>query len=311
MSLTGLLPLNKPVGIRSTACVEAVRRALGGKIKVGHGGTLDSTASGLLVLLIGHATRLSGYIMSMPKLYEVVVQLGSETTTDDASGTVKNQSEWNHITETMIDDALPAFLGWRMQEPPQISAVHVGGERAHRLAREGRALPIEPKPVNITGIQRLGAISAEGRIGLRVGCHMGTYIRSMARDLGRRVGCGAHVQALYRVGSGPFSAKCALSPGMLTRLSSAELKKQILSVESLNNVSTRYLIDEARRKNITNGCSMMLNQLKRANFGQFSNDFNQVVLTMDGIFSICQMVRQGNSLELSPKINIFYGGNEG
>lgn len=306
MLRTGLLPLNKSTGIRSTACVEAIRRALGGKTKVGHGGTLDSTASGLLILLIGPATRLSSYIMSMPKCYDVVIQLGSETTTDDASGEVKNESDWNRVTETTIDNALPAFLGWRMQEPPQVSAVHVNGERAHRLVREGKELLIKPKPVNVTKIQRLGAISAEGRISLRIHCHMGTYIRSVARDLGRRIGCMAHVQALHRVSCGPFSASFALSTEKLARPDLSELKKNILSVESLYNVSTRYSADETSKKNITNGRAQVLSQLKRINFGQFMNDFKQIVLTTDNIFSICQMEQKGDSIELSPKINIFY-----
>lgn len=310
MSRTGLLPLNKSAGIRSTACVETIRRSLGGKVKVGHGGTLDSTASGLLILLIGHATRLSSYIMSMPKRYDAVIQLGSETTTDDASGEIKSESDWKCVTETMVDNALPAFLGWRMQEPPQVSAVHVNGERAHRLAREGREVLIKPKPVNITRIQRLSAISAEGRVSLRIYCHMGTYIRSLARDLGRRIGCGAHVHALHRISSGPFSASSALYTETLAQLNPLELEKRILSVGSLYNVSTRYAVDEAGKKNIVNGCPQILSQLKRANFGRFINDFNQIVLTYNDIFSICQMKKKGNSIELSPKINIFYGGGD-
>lgn len=303
---TGLLPLNKPVGARSTSCVEAVRRCLGKKVKVGHGGTLDSTASGLLILLIGGATRLSGYIMSMPKCYEAVIQLGSETTTDDASGDVTRTGNWSGVTDGAIDSVLPSFMGCRMQEPPQISAVHVGGERAHKLAREGKVLSIEAKPVSITKIQRLSPISADGKVTLKIDCHKGTYIRSLSRDLGRRLGCGAYVSALHRVSVGPYAAADSPPLDELCTLNRADMEKKILPLDSLYGVSTRYSADDAGRKRMLNGCTHMLDQLARQNFGQFYSDCKRVVMTANGIFSICEYKRQGSSIELSPEINIFY-----
>lgn len=307
MSLTGILPLDKPVGERSTSCVEAARRALGGKIKVGHGGTLDSTASGLLLLLIGPATRLSNYVMGMPKRYETLFQFGAETTTDDASGEIKSSADAGCVTDCSVDGLIPAFIGWRMQEPPQISAVHVGGERAYKLARDGVEVPIKPKPVFISGIERLGPVS-QGCVRLEVSCGKGTYVRSLARDFGRRLGCGAHVRTLRRLSSGPFSADGALPAGELARMKAGELEKHILPLASLGGVSAMYAADESERKKLLNGRPQMLGQLRRNNFGQFDNSLKHIIISIDGIFSICRAERNGNSLELFPETNIFYGG---
>lgn len=119
MPTAGVLLLNKPVGVRSTRCVEKVREALRDfSVKVGHGGTLDSTASGLLILLIGGATRLSGLVMQMPKLYRATIKLGSETTTCDYAGEPLSTKSWDGVCDSSIDMAIPSFLGWRMQTPP-------------------------------------------------------------------------------------------------------------------------------------------------------------------------------------------------
>ena len=140
MSVSGILPVNKPEGLRSTDCVQKIRSILGRSLKVGHGGTLDSTASGLLVILVGQATRLSNFVMELPKVYEAEVALGRGTTTDDASGETTERAPWGHVTDSALDSALCAFFGWRMQRPPAVSAVHVGGERAHAIARSGRSV---------------------------------------------------------------------------------------------------------------------------------------------------------------------------
>lgn len=310
MSLTGILPLDKSVGTRSTACVEAARRILGRKIKVGHGGTLDSTASGLLLLLVGAATRLSNYIMEMPKCYETVIRLGIETTTDDASGDIKCETDANGVTDAMVDGLLPAFMGWHMQEPPQISAVHVGGKRAHTLVRGGASLLIEPKPVFVRRIERLGPVS-QATVALRISCHKGTYIRSLARDLGRRLGCGAHVQLLRRISSGPFFAAGALHSEELRHMNTLELERYVLPLHSLGDVSVSYTADQALREMMLNGRPQMLDKLHRNNFGRFSNNLKQVIIVMDGILSVCRAERRHDSLELFPETNIFYSGSDG
>ena len=201
MPISGIVPVNKPEGLRSTDCVQKLRHIFGRKTKIGHGGTLDSTASGLLLVLVGQATRLSNFVMDLPKRYEAEIEFGSATTTDDASGEVTERASWEHIDDAIIDGALCSFMGWRMQSPPAVSAVHIDGERAHTLARSGRAVVPDPKPVCFLNITRLSTIDEKGLVRFRIDCRKGTYIRSFARDLGVRLGTFAHVKSLKRVSS--------------------------------------------------------------------------------------------------------------
>ena len=152
----GFLPINKPVGMRSTGCVERIKRILGRGVKVGHGGTLDSTACGVLVLLLGGATRLSSLVMQMPKTYRTVIKLGSETTTCDYSGETTIFGDAGGVTDEDVDDVLPSFLGWRIQIPPEVSAVHVGGRRAYEIFHSGGSPDIKPRPVFIESVRRVG-----------------------------------------------------------------------------------------------------------------------------------------------------------
>ncbi|MDR1508303.1 MAG: tRNA pseudouridine(55) synthase TruB, partial [Synergistaceae bacterium] len=160
--LQGLLPIDKPVGLRSSHCVEQVKRLTGKGVKVGHGGTLDSSASGVLVLLLGAATRASGYVMLMPKTYRAVIRLGAETTTCDYTGRITAIGDCRKVKESDIDEVIPSFIGWRMQTPPEISAVHVNGRRAHEISRAGGNPEISPRPVFVESIRRAGAVSDDG-----------------------------------------------------------------------------------------------------------------------------------------------------
>lgn len=205
----GLLLVDKPEGLRSTDCVARVRRAFGRGARVGHAGTLDSTASGLLVLLLGAATRLSDYVMRLPKVYRATVRLGAETDTCDYSGRVIFRGDAGGVDETAFDRVLPAFWGVRMQRPPEISALKVGGEPSHRLARSGRGGALPERPVSMESVRRRSPIR-DGRVEIEVACGKGTYIRSLVRDLGARLGCGAHVEGLRRLSVGPFRVSDAL-----------------------------------------------------------------------------------------------------
>lgn len=306
MSLIGILPVNKPCGVRSTECVEKIRRILGRRCKVGHGGTLDSTASGLLLLLIGSATRLSGFIMSMPKTYETVLQLGTETETDDASGEVLEQKPFAGVTDQAVDAALPGFLGWRMQTPPAVSAAHVDGERAHRLARAGQTPNLQPKPVFFRGVKRLGSIDANGQVAFHIDCGKGTYIRSFARDLGRKLGCGAHVSSLHRSRSGSFSAEGAKRFDELLAMRYEELEKEIVPLGFLGGYANTYRIPHARLKALQNGMSQDLRKIERQSFGKNRSDL--FVIMDEGIFAVCDARAEGGTLMLQPVANIFYDG---
>lgn len=208
--MNALVLINKPVGLRSTKCVSIAKKKLG--VKVGHAGTLDSTASGLLILLTGHATRLCEFVMSLPKVYRTVIQFGAETDTYDYSGNVIRESEISSLNMRTLNDALFAFSGMRLQSPPAVSAIKIEGKPAHKLARSGVDVKIDSRPVYFRNIRVLDELNHEGRIELEVSCGRGTYIRSLAHDLGVMFGCGAYVKSLERVSIGRFNVKDANSP---------------------------------------------------------------------------------------------------
>lgn len=208
--MNALVLINKPVGLRSTKCVSIAKKKLG--VKVGHAGTLDSTASGLLILLAGHTTRLCEFVMSLPKVYRTVIQFGAETDTYDYSGNVIRESEISSLNMRTLNDALFAFSGMRLQSPPAVSAIKIEGKPAHKLARSGVDVKIDSRPVYFRNIRVLDELNHEGRIELEVSCGRGTYIRSLAHDLGVMFGCGAYVKSLERVSIGRFNVKDANSP---------------------------------------------------------------------------------------------------
>lgn len=302
--LTGLLLLNKPVDMRSTKCVELVRNKLGRKTKVGHGGTLDSTASGLLIVLIGLATRLSNFVMDMPKCYEVTAYLGIETSTDDASGDVTRSCECRNINERDVDLALTSFLGWRMQAPPDVSAVHVDGKRAHELARGGHEVLIEKKPVFFASVERTSEISEEGRVSFRINCGKGTYVRSFVRDLGRLLGCGAHVCELKRLSCGPLELDRSVDAGLLDEINKEALVEKLMPPESLCAASASYLCCEEGTKRLINGLNISLHDLKRENFARYSSRTGNVIVRSEKIFSICQFKDPSKPYDLYPEVNI-------
>lgn len=208
--MNALVLINKPVGLRSTKCVSIAKKKL--RVKVGHAGTLDSTASGLLILLAGHATRLCEFVMSLPKVYRTVIQFGAETDTYDYSGNVIRESEISNLNMRTLNDALFAFSGMRLQCPPAVSAIKIDGKPAHKLARSGVDVKIDSRPVYFRSIRILNELNDDGAVELEVSCGRGTYIRSLAHDLGVIMGCGAYVKSLERTSLGRFSVKDANSP---------------------------------------------------------------------------------------------------
>ncbi|MEB3254867.1 MAG: tRNA pseudouridine(55) synthase TruB [Synechococcaceae cyanobacterium] len=192
----GFLVVDKPAGLTSHACVSRVRRAYGLR-RVGHGGTLDPAVTGVLPIAVGPATRLLPYLNGA-KAYRGVVQLGLRTESDDLEGKVLARCPLPSLEAAALETALDAFRGTIQQVPPQVSAVHVNGERAYARARRGEASALEPRPVTIEALQLLGWDPQSGQLELAVRCSAGTYIRSLARDLGERLGCGGTLAALRR-----------------------------------------------------------------------------------------------------------------
>ncbi len=248
--MNALVLINKPVGLRSTNCVAIVRKSLGG-LKVGHAGTLDSTASGLLIILAGHATRLSEYVMSLPKTYRVVIQFGAETDSADYSGEITSSHGFAGMDSDALNDALFGFAGWRLQSPPPVSAVKIDGVPAYKLAHSGQNPEMKTRPVFFRRVDVITPYNPEdGTLELDVHCGKGTYIRSLARDLGKISGCGAYVKSLTRTAIGNFSLTQAESPDVedFRPVSLSELAKNF----------TRIYVGEKDAKSFTNGMSILL-----------------------------------------------------
>jgi len=192
----GFLVLDKPAGLSSHACVGRVRRAYGLK-RVGHGGTLDPAVTGVLPIALGAATRLLPYL-SGDKAYRGVLQLGVTTSSDDLEGEVLEQKPVPPLSHDAVEAALAPFRGTIQQVPPQVSAVHVDGVRAYARVRRGECVDLASRPVTIHQLQLLTWDAATGQLELAVRCSAGTYIRSLARDLGSALGCGGSLARLRR-----------------------------------------------------------------------------------------------------------------
>jgi len=179
-------------------------RRLTGVRRVGHGGTLDPAADGVLPLLIGPATRLTELVHEWPKTYRATLQLGATSTTYDAEGVVTQRSDPRQVNEPMITALLPDFVGHIAQVPPLYSALKVGGEPLYRKARRGETVALAARPVEIIGMELRSYDQGAGRAVIHVQCGRGAYVRSLAHDLGARLGCGAYLAALTRTAVGPL-----------------------------------------------------------------------------------------------------------
>ena len=204
----GFLVLDKPAGLTSHGCVSRVRRAYGLK-RVGHGGTLDPAVTGVLPIAVGAATRLLPYLDGA-KAYRGVVQLGLTTSTDDLAGEELERHAVPALTAAELEGALAPFRGAIQQRPPQVSAVHVDGVRAYARARRGEALELAERPVTIEHLELLAWDPATGQLELAVACSAGTYIRSLARDLGAALGCGGCLASLRRTAALGFGLELAV-----------------------------------------------------------------------------------------------------
>ena len=209
----GLLNLDKPAGLTSRDAVNRVQRLVR-PLKVGHAGTLDPLATGVLVVAVGQATRLVEYVQRMPKTYRATFLLGRTSDTDDIEGVVIELPEAAEPSEAQLRAALPQFVGTIEQTPPAYSALKVAGRRAYDLARRGQAVELASRPVEIQAIDFLGY--AHPQLDLRIRCGSGTYIRSLGRDLARSAGTGAVMSALRREVIGPFTVEQAVPVSSLT-----------------------------------------------------------------------------------------------
>jgi tRNA pseudouridine55 synthase len=225
LPIHGWLCLDKPAGMTSTAAVARVRRLTHAR-KVGHGGTLDPLATGVLPIALGEATKTVAYAMEGRKHYRFTARLGEARTTDDAEGEILARSDRRPATAA-IAAALPAFVGQIEQVPPRFAAVKVEGERAYDLARRGEAVQLAPRIVQVDRFDLVERPDPD-HVTFELVCGRGTYVRALVRDLGDQLGCLGHVVALRRLRVGPFRIEEAISLGALEQLVADDALPQAL-----------------------------------------------------------------------------------
>lgn len=251
--MIGVLPVDKPEGPTSHDVVALARRGIGVR-RVGHTGTLDPFASGLLLLCMGRATRLAEYLHPLPKTYVAVARIGEATATDDRTGDIVSTSDaWRDLGEAAVADAFTGQQGTRLQVPPAFSAKKVGGERLYRRARKGEAVEVDPVEVEIFRlvIRRLALPEVE----FEVECSTGTYVRAIARDAGVELGVGGHLSSLRRTRIGPFDVDHALNLDRLDREHAA--RALVAPLNALAHLP-RVEVDDRSALRIRNGVAVSM-----------------------------------------------------
>ncbi len=218
----GILLVDKPATWTSFDVVNFVRARFNIP-KVGHCGTLDPAATGLLVLVLGKFTRISNALAGVDKVYEATLKLGIETDTEDMDGKIIRESDYSAVTEEALCETVAGFLGKSMQIPPMVSALKKDGKKLYELAREGKEIEREPRPIEIYDIKTTRIELPE--CDFTVHCSKGTYVRTIASDIGKKLGCGAVLSALRRTQAGKFSINDAVSIDTLKTYEQPELKE--------------------------------------------------------------------------------------
>lgn len=215
---SGLVIVDKPSGMTSHDVVARLRRIVGTR-KVGHAGTLDPMATGVLIAGVGRATKLLGYVLGHDKTYRATVRLGQRTSTDDREGEVLSTADTSHISRAQIERAFGAQVGRISQVPSAVSAIKVDGRRAYDLVRAGHQVELTAREVTISSIEILRVVTgAAAEVDVEVHCGAGTYIRAIARDVGAALGVGGHLAALRRTAIGAVDESAALSLEQLSQL---------------------------------------------------------------------------------------------
>jgi tRNA pseudouridine55 synthase len=224
-ALDGALLVDKPSGPTSHDVVDVIRRCFNIK-KVGHCGTLDPNATGLLIIVLGRGTKLSEKLMSDDKVYEGTIKFGETTDSYDSDGEITASLPVPPLTLEELNQAASAFVGDQMQKPPMVSAVKKGGVPLYKLARQGIEVEREARLIHIYNFKF--SKYEEPLADFRLACTKGTYVRSIAHDLGQTIGCGAHLESLRRTVSGKFDVQNALALDSILKLSPRELEQRVI-----------------------------------------------------------------------------------
>ncbi len=263
--ISGVLIMDKPAGMTSHDVVAAVRRLLCFR-QIGHFGTLDPFATGVLPLSAGKATRFAQFYLKSRKAYEGVIQFGYATDTYDATGKPAAESVTAKVERPAVEEVLRAFTGRVMQTPPPFSAKRVAGTRAYKLARKQKPVPLEPVEVEIYALELLSL--EEGRAHFAVECSGGTYVRSIAHDIGKKLGCPAHLAALRRTAVAEFTEQRAVTLEALdAAIRTDRLDECVVPLEALLPGCPELIVRGREEQSVRHGHSFELAQALRADRG--------------------------------------------
>lgn len=261
MNVTGIINVNKPAEWTSHDCVAVMRRVLGMK-KVGHTGTLDPMATGVLPICAGSATRVMEYLDLDFKTYRCEMQLGLTSDTLDIWGQITGEADASAVTETQIREAFAPFHGTILQIPPKYSAIKVDGKKLYQYARAGENVEIKPRQVYIRDLAVETVDPAENKVVWQVTCSKGTYIRSICRDVGERLGCGAVMTGLVRTASGAFSLESAVDMETLRNMDREEALALLLPADFPLVHFGKALLDQKQAGYFCNGGHIALSEIR-------------------------------------------------
>ena len=303
----GFVVIDKPAGLTSHDCVNRLRRVFGIK-KVGHGGTLDPSVTGVLPIAIGNATRLISYLQGS-KAYTGTIQLGTSTNTDDFQGEIIQTKNWPLISKHNLNHLLDDFRGEILQTPPSFSSVHVNGERAYKKARRGEKFDLISKKITIDKLDLITWSQNKGELVIDINCSTGTYIRSIARDIGNKIGCGGYLKKLRRTKAYSFNEKHSISLPERLDFYPENIKPQILNPKNfLKHLSSFKLISDDELLSWRSGRKIYFQEhIKRINStlnneDKYNLSNNKNILVFDQKNEIVGIGYLEESLIIKPKV---------
>lgn len=258
--MNGIINLNKPSGITSQQAVSKVKRLLGVR-KAGHTGTLDPLATGVLLICLNEATKVSGFLLDMDKKYRAKVRLGVRTDTGDTEGRIVEEKDASGLTREKIVETVMTFSGKMNQKPPMYSAVKIGGQKLYALARKGIEVERAERVVEIYDI-RVVAMALPS-FDIEISCSKGTYVRTLCEDIGYRLGTVAHLAALERRGIGPFDLKDSLTFEGLERELSLPGEDYLCSIDSALQKFEEIILDERNYARARHGMQVLFNDINK------------------------------------------------
>lgn len=291
--MNGILLVDKPSGMTSHDVVDRVRRASGIR-RVGHTGTLDPSATGLLILCIGTATRLSEFLTALDKVYEGVMELGRVTNSHDLDGEVLEEHPVPELTLADIQTVFDGFTGDIMQVPPMVSAVKVGGERLYKRARKGEVVDRPARPITVYEFDALEYTPP--RASFRVRCTRGTYARTLCHDAGEKIGCGAALASLCRTAVGHHRLEDAVK--LVTLRSPEDVHKHLRPLSSALDLPS-VVLSEAGRRAVSHGGTIIENDLRGR--CPISDGWIQLLAESGELLALGQVERPSPGLRIQPK----------